>query len=104
MWHAELLGEWRRDGFEQQKAEVKVKHRDRASAEQLCAQQAAANQYDVYWAAVMDLQRRINRFLVGVMLQMKEDVLPQLCERPHDSACTQCVSPPAGLALCGPCI
>ena len=95
MWHAELLGEWRRDGFEQQKAEVKVKHRDRASAEQLCAQQAAANQYDVYWAAVIDLQRRINRFLVGVMLQKKEDVLPQLYERPHASTDSQRVAVPA---------
>ena len=79
MWHAELLGEWRRDGFEQQKAEVRDRHQNAAVVKRLCAyldrQQAAANQHSVCWAAVIDPQTRVNEFLIGVMLQKKEDVL-----------------------------
>ena len=60
-WSGELLSEWRQSGSEW--------HR--------------AHPHDVYWAAVADLQQRINRYLVRVMLQRKEDILPQLYAQPH---------------------
>ena len=63
LWSAELLSAWRRDSEQQQQ------------------QQATTQRRDAHWAAVAELQRRVNRFLVGVMRQAREDVLPQLYPR-----------------------
>ena len=64
LWSAELLSEWRRDG---------------------CRDSSIAHSCDVYWAAIHDLQSRINKYLVWAMQQRKEHVLPQLYHLPYAS-------------------
>ena len=77
LWSAELLSEWRRQ-----------------RSEQFGRQRAAPHEREVYWSAIADLQMRVNRFLIRVMSQRKDHILPQLYEplssatliRPHHSA------------------
>ena len=89
LWSAELLSEWRRHGFDKQRAEVRKRCTDGQNrwneqmfGAQLDIDEARANRHGIYWAAIFDLQTRINRYLIRVMLQRKEDVLPQLYVRP----------------------
>ena len=98
LWSAELLSEWRREGFEQQRGTLKERYpagimarsnqpgKSQAFITKLCQQidrqESGANEHEVHWAAVIDLQTRINRYLIRVMLQRKEDILPQLYQRP----------------------
>ena len=91
LWSEALLQRWRMVGFNKQRRRAVGNEGfpDAAEAtaracEPINREQEAANRREVYWAAIADLQRRINRFLVRVMQQRKEDVLPQLYERPHD--------------------
>ena len=74
-WSDELLSEWRAVGFDKQKEEALARgggyendlHVQQQRA-QICREQVRACRHEVHWAAVADLQQRINRYLVRVML------------------------------------
>ncbi len=91
LWTEEVLSAWRRHSLDQRKAEERDIHqysddREKIAEErirQLGAQEATAHRHEVHCAALLDLQTRVNKFLIGVMLQRKEDVLPQSFGRPH---------------------
>ena len=111
LWSAELLNEWRANACEREWQEwyeqldvpcpVGVSYLDPSalvdglrgmemsdmatSVSPLAARLVLRVQGDVYWAAVEQLQCRVNTFLVRVMLQKKEDVLPQLFTRSQPS-------------------
>ena len=75
LWSQQLLDKWRRECFKKQRAGVKPHaHVDR--------EEQRAVRYEVHWAAMFDLQARINRFLVCVMLQPRQQILPQLYTSP----------------------
>ena len=83
LWSAELLSEWRVSAVERGRLTV---HRPAAAgaADNPAAQtDRRSHQSHIYWAAIHDLQSRINRYLIRVMRQRKEDILPQLYQRPH---------------------
>ena len=44
-------------------------------------EESRALKRDVFWAAIFDLQLRVYRYLIRVMLQRKEDILPQHYQR-----------------------
>ena len=89
LWTEAVLGLWRREGFQAQKRDGMERHEyDSELAGELCQQQVdeaerRALGRDIHWATIFDLHTRINKFLVRVMLQRKEDMLPQLYQRPH---------------------
>ena len=93
LWSGELLSKWRQVAFHKQKAEVMNEYESfplaeetiRKLCEQLDRKQETANKREVHWAAIVDLQSRINRFLIRLMKQRKEHILPQLNQRPSTS-------------------
>ena len=89
LWSEQLLSEWRREGFDKKRAAVKQRYMYRWAAEkkkqaiataseQVDREELQAGKREVHWAAIFDLQARANRYLIRVMLQAKEHILPQL--------------------------
>lgn len=87
LWSAELLSKWQTEGFEQQRQEAAKWYEisDSDGREEidkqrvlLDAAESRAAGREVHWAAVYDLQGRVNKYLVGVMQQKAEAVLPQM--------------------------
>ena len=89
LWSEQLLDKWRRVGFKQQRASVKpswsawddskkLKERTVKACEQVDREEQRALRLEVHWAAIVDLQTRVNKYLIRVMLQRRELVLPQL--------------------------
>ena len=108
LWRCELLTKWRVDGFEQQRTYIKRHtdaYRSQKQITRRCAEldeeQSGALQRDVPWTASHDLQTRINRYLIRVMLQRKEDVLPQIYHPPPTIIPTPTTRPPH-LSACLP--
>ena len=110
LWSGALLMKWREEGFEQHVASEtkgrvarRVEGREASERvetellEQVDRERRRAHKHDVYWAAIIDLQTRINKYLILVMLQRREDILPQLYQRAHAIALPPrdaAVSPP----------
>ena len=91
LWDEAVLSEWRSEGFHVQKQDVMEKYDyDLKVADALCEQvdeaESRANKRDIFWATVYDMHARINKFVVRVMLQHEEDILPQLYQRPQQHA------------------
>ena len=96
LWEAELLCEWRLDKLSRDAAELckqlesaTFKNRPSHSPSHLLAwndslrkEMSRAVHRNIHWAAIFDLQTRINKYVIRVMLQRKEDVLPQLYQTP----------------------
>ena len=94
LWSAGLLGEWRLDKLRRDAAElekqwesINVKTQSLQSLSLLQArtssfQHVRAVHRNDHLAAIFDLQTRINKYVIRVMLQRKEDVLPQLYPTP----------------------
>ena len=73
LWSEALLSEWRGTGFVQQRADISERYGAYVSSlRQVDRDEMRARRLEVHWAAVFDLQARVNRFLIRVMLQAKE--------------------------------
>ena len=113
LWSEALLRQWRSQGFGEQRQQLNQRYGWWPKGADIVARlgaevdraDAAAHSRDVWWAAVVDLQRRINRFLICIMRQRKEHILPQLYERPPGTVRPIFCSPPnaaLALLLCAP--
>ena len=96
LWSNELLSALRDEGFNQQrvegnreaeaKSEVINNTISNKKSEQIDIEENRAHRHEMHWAAAFDLQARINKYLIRVMLQRKEDILPQLYQPPPVAA------------------
>ena len=106
LWSDELLAEWHCVSFQKHRAAARKWYdntysggtRVRAWAraiEQIDREERSVQKRSISWTAVVDLQTRVNEYLIRVMQQRKEHVLPQLYSPPPPPLLPLASSPPA---------
>ena len=81
-WSADVLEQWRREGLQQRRVDIQARFNTDTAQQQRLLQlidqeEKQLARYGVFHAAALDIQGRLNRFLVSVMHQPAELVIPQ---------------------------